>query len=259
MNKITSTLKKAGRLLKKQYFKGSGFTEKEQYHLLSESDMEIHYFLKKHLEILFPGAAISSEEDQSEDTTGKSRGNRIIIDPIDGTTNFIMGKPYFTISVAVETGGEITEAHVYNPLSDEYYYADKKSGRSYYNNKVINVPSPTAMEDSIVVIGVSYKPEKINLYFKTWSRLLDSCRKCLFWVTPAQTICNVARGNIGVFIDMGCSTYGQSAGALILKNAGGRMFNYDGTLYDHGTTGGIFISGGVDDKEVLQSRNSSPA
>ena len=76
--------------------------------------------------------------------------------------------------------------------------------------------------------------------------LLDKTKKSLFWVAPAQTICNVAQGKIDGFIDMGCSTFGHSAAALILQNAGGEIANYDKTTFDHTTKGGLFLNGKID-------------
>jgi len=254
MKKIENIIKKAGTLLKKRYFQGTAFTEKEPSHLLSQVDIELHHFLKRHLSVIFPDYTIVSEED---DKAIHETGKRIIIDPVDGTTNFITGKPYFTISVALEENSLITEGHVYNPVSEEYYYADKRSGISYYNGEKINIPAISRkIEESIIIIGLSYNPVKMQQYMDDWGSLLDKCRKCLFWVAPAQTICNIARGKIDIFIDTGSSMYGQSAASLVLQNTGGKMYNYDLSPYSHKQKGGIFISGSIDHNQVITMKRN---
>ena len=125
---MIETIKKAGEILKERYFSSTKTTIKEKYHLLSETDLEINEYLITNLKQEYSDYVMHTEETPNEDVTASKR---LLIDPIDGTTNFITGKPYFTISIAVEEDGKITQGHVYNPITEEYFYSNsdiKKSG-----------------------------------------------------------------------------------------------------------------------------------
>jgi len=245
MNKIKSIIIEAGKILKKRYFEETAHSVKQKYHLLSEVDIEMHNYLSTELKIIYPSHVIESEEDE---TTTQSNTSKIIIDPIDGTTNFICGKPYFTISVAVEENNKIIEGYVYNPISEEFFYTTIKENKSFLNNEEITI-SEEKIENSIFVLGLSFNPKKYSKYLIEWEKALEQTKKCLFWTAPAQTICNVACGRVNCFIDMGCSIHGQSAASLILKNAGGYLTNYDGTEYSHRTEG-IIATTPIQYKEI---------
>jgi fructose-1,6-bisphosphatase/inositol monophosphatase family enzyme len=180
---------------------------------------------------------------EEAEETGKSDDSRWIVDPIDGSAYFIFGEPYFSISIARERSGEIIEGHVYNPISNEYFYSDNKSESSYINGETIAVSEITRVEESLVAFGFSANIRAINRYYSDWKETFENCRKGIAWICPALSICNVARGRLEAFIDSGCSYQGQAAASLILRNAGGAMFNYDRTAYDHRVKGGIFTNG----------------
>ena len=238
MNNIKSIIISAGEILKKRYFEKTDHSIKEKYHLLSEVDVEMHNYLSTELKILYPNHVIDSEENEIDNSSNK---RKLIIDPIDGTTNFICGKPYFTISVAIEENQEIIEGYVYNPISEEFFVSNTKANKSFLNGEEIKV-SEERLDNSIFVLGLSFNPTKYNEYMSEWESVLLKTKKCLFWTAPAQTICNIACGRLNCFIDMGYSTHGQSAASLILKNAGGYLTNYDGTEYSHNLEGIIATS-----------------
>ncbi len=238
MTDIKSIILSASEVLKERYFKKAAHTVKEKYHLLCEVDIEMHNYLSTELKKIYPYHEIESEEDERN---SDSKRNKIIIDPIDGTTNFICGKPYFTISIAVEENEKIIEGCVYNPISDELFYTNIEENISYLNDDVIRV-SEEEIQNSIFVLGLSFNPKKYSEYMRDWENILTKTKKCLFWTAPAQTICNVACGKINCFIDMGCSTHGQSAASLILRNAGGYLTDYDCTKYSHNSEGIIAAS-----------------
>ncbi|MBC8378149.1 MAG: hypothetical protein H8E62_03155 [Planctomycetes bacterium] len=231
---IHKILIEAGDILKEKYRQTQSPYEKQRWELATETDVEIERLLVERLRQAFKSDGFIGEE------CGTQSGGtqRVwIIDPIDGTTNFIMGKPYFSISVALEESGEITEGYVYNPISDELYYSTKVSGKSFLNEQPISVSQTSEIGQSLVVFGFSAKMQAIQQYYQDWQRLFTDCRKGVGWIAPALTLCNVARGRIDVFVDSGASTFGHSAGAFILKNAGGTLFNYDMADYSHQSIG----------------------
>lgn len=254
MNKmVQKVMLEAGNLLRERYFCTQDAQEKQRWELVTETDIEIERLLVDQLAQAFKGDGFMGEEcgTQSGET-----GRTWIIDPIDGTTNFVMGKPYFSISLALEEAGEITEGYVYNPISNEFYYSTQASGKSFLNEKDISVSQTSEIEKALIAFGFSAKMQAIQKYYQDWPMLFDSCRKGVGWIAPALTLCNVARGRIDAFVDFGASVYGQSAASLILKNAGGMLFNYDMTEYTYQLTGIVACAPAMVDiiKESCKSR-----
>jgi myo-inositol-1(or 4)-monophosphatase len=239
---ITEIIKEAGNLLVKRYHEHTKYSVKEKYHFLSDVDLEIDKFIHYEIQKNYPDDTFYSEERVE---TQNIYQRRWIVDPIDGTINFITGEPFFTISIALEEKNQIIEGHVYNPVSDEYFYACKNDGSAYLNGKSIQVSNTTKIDEAIFVVGLSYNREKYQEYLNTWGNLLDQCKKVLFWVAPAQSICNVAQGKVDGFIDRDASIFGQSAAAFILNNARGELLNYDMSGYEHHKKGGIFLTKGL--------------
>lgn len=238
-NSVEKIIRKNGKLLKKYFYNGFEYKLKERQHLVSEFDKRINENIIRNLSKLYPNDGFISEE--SELIKSKNKYNWII-DPIDGTTYFIFGEPYFSISLARIKNDKVIEAHVYNPISDEYYYSDSNINKSIYNGTLIKVSTTKELYNSLIAIGYSTNYKIIKKYYNDYPKLFDDCRKGVAWICPALSICNVARGRIDAFIDMGCSYEGQAAASLILKNAGGKMYNYDKTEYSSKIIGGIFLN-----------------
>ncbi len=237
---------KAGKELKKRYYNIKASQVKEKFHLVTESDWLIEEMLIQELKRFYPDYSIYSEE------TGAMEGNsseRWIIDPIDGTADFVFGVPYFAISICLERNGEVCEGYVYNPISEELYYSIAEQKKSFLNGEVINVTETEDINDALVAFGFSANYTNIAKYYQHWSYVFENCKKGMPLITPALTICNVARGRIDVFIDFGCSMEGQSAAALILKNAGGHVLNYDFSDWEHRQKGIIATNGKIDLKK----------
>lgn len=225
---IKELVKKAGQELKNDFYCIESSSTKEKFHLITKSDEKIERMLMNELSEFFPEHSIYSEE---AGNVYKSRDKRWIIDPIDGTADFVFGVPYFAISLCLEENNEIVEAYVYNPVSDEFYYSTKDLGKSYLNERVIKVSDTFNINDSLIAVGYSTHYDKIQKYFNEWGALFNTCKKGMPLIAPALTICNVARGRIDAFIDFGSSMEGQAAASLILRNAGGELYNYDFTNY----------------------------
>lgn len=236
---VNEIIIEAGKLLSKRYFENQIYSVKERYHLLSEIDIEINKFIIDKLLILYPDISIQSEESEIIE---KKTNRKWILDPIDGTTNFIMGNPYFAISLALTEDDEVIEGHVYNPLSNEYFFAKNSDEDALLNGQPIKISKTTEINEALIAFGYSANMKIISEYYENWKIVFDSCRKGIGWVAPALSICNVARGRVDAFIDTGCSVYGQTAASLVLNKAGGQMFDNKFEKYNYQTKGGIFCS-----------------
>lgn len=241
---------KAGNELKKQYYSIKASQVKEKFDLVTESDLLIEKMIIRELEKVYPDDSIYSEEIGSIEGNGL---NRWIIDPIDGTADFVFGVPYFAISVALERNGDVSEGYVYNPVSEELYYSSTEQKKSFLNGEVITVTETDDIHDALVAFGFSANYENINKYYQQWRYIFENCKKGMPLITPALTICNVARGRMDIFIDFGCGMEGQAAAALILKNAGGQVLNYDFSDWDHRQKGIIATNGKIDLKKVAKT------
>lgn len=237
---IKELLYEAGAILKQDFNDLKSSSSKEKFHLVTESDIKIENILMERLMSQYPGYSIFSEEKGEIENSGEKRW---IIDPIDGTADFVFGVPYFSISIALEINGEIAEGHVYNPISEEYYFSSVQAGKSFLNGEVIKVSDTCVIDESLIAFGYSTNYTYINDYYKKWKHLFDNSKKGLPLISPALNLCNMARGRIDTYLDFGCSMEGQSAGALILKNAGGKLWNYDLSNYNHQIKGIIATNG----------------
>ena len=149
---IRDILFEVGRLLGSRYQETQKHTEKERFHLVSEVDVEVEQLLIERLRSTYTDDAIFSEESGYSDGSSNSQW---IIDPIDGTANFIAGVPYFAISIARETEGDIVEGHIYNPVSEEYYHSTKSLGKSFLNHKPISVSETEDIRKALMAFGFS--------------------------------------------------------------------------------------------------------
>jgi myo-inositol-1(or 4)-monophosphatase len=239
---IENIVQEAGKILADRFRQGDSVSEKERFHLVTNADREVEQLLVNHLRSLFPGDGILGEE--SGEIPGDS-GARWLVDPLDGTTDFVMGKPYFAVSLAREERGQIVGGYVYNPISDEFYLSTQEAGTSYLNGKRISVSQTYDLREALVVFGFSARMERIRRYYEEWQWVFEGCRKGVGWTTPALTLCNVARGRIDAFIDFGASPVGHAAAAFILRNAGGVVRSYDLKEYNHGLEGVIGCTPGL--------------
>lgn len=165
-------------------------------------------------------------EDQffGEETGGATvAAGRWVVDPIDGTANFMRGQRIYTISIAYEREGELVAGCVYCPGTDELFLGVRGEGATL-NGRPIHVSEIEDIRDAIVHIGFghrnsSYLAETEPVLFPLLRQISDLRRTG----TAAYDMCNVAAGRAEAFIEQGLSLYDYAAGWVILTEAGGRM------------------------------------
>jgi len=247
---IATVAREAGAVLKRRFGEGSAYSEKGRWDLVSDVDFEVEELIVSRIADAFPEDRIFSEEAG----LGGNGGERLwIVDPLDGTANFIFGVPHFAVSVALEDEGQIVAGAVLNPVSDELYFS--AGDRSYLNDRQIRCSERAELSEALVSVGVSMIPANLERILAEWRGLFERQRKGLALLSPALNICAVACGRTDVFIDFGSEMEGHAAAAFILQNAGGRVSNYDFTPWDHGSKGIIASNGELHGnlKEVTSS------
>jgi myo-inositol-1(or 4)-monophosphatase len=167
---------------------------------------------------------------------GKDPQNRWIVDPLDGTTNFLHGIPVFAISIALEREGQIVAAVVYNPVMDELFTAEKGRG-AFMNDRRVRVAGRKDMLQSVFVTGIPHLGRPAHDEFLQQQRrvMLNSAGVRRFGAASID-LCYVAAGRFDGYWETGLAPWDMAAGILIVREAGGLVTDLDDGLDMFGTT-----------------------
>lgn len=229
LNKIIEIVKDAGKIILSAHNQENTVTAKEgKKNFVTKYDVAVQDYLFNELHKAFPTADFVGEEGENN---LKCNALRFIIDPIDGTTNFMQDYRCSCISVALCEKNEIIAGVVYNPYSDEIFCAEKGKG-SYLNDKRITVSDRT-LSDGLALFGTSpYHPENTDETFILLRKVFDFSRDIRRSGSAAYDICMVACGRCEIFFEKALQPWDVAAGTLILKEAGGMALNYEGNEID---------------------------
>lgn len=200
---------------------------------VTDYDSRVQAVLKRKLLQLVPDAAFLGEEDQM-DHTDISKGYAFIVDPIDGTANFIRGCKASCVSVALAENGYPVLGVVYNPYQKETYYAQKGKG-AYLNGERIYASQRT-LEEGLVLFGTSpYNQELRKKSFETAYRYASRAEDLRRSGSAALDLCMIASGRAEFFFELTLSPWDYAAGALLVEEAGGIIGDLEGRplTYDH--------------------------
>lgn len=228
-DRLLRVIQQAGEIAKEHFYKRPVTEQKSPKDFVTETDQLLERFIKEQIRKIDPDSSFYGEEYGYDHGANKSR--LYVIDPIDGTANFIFGVPYFSVSLAVLDGSSPVQAYVLNPVTGDLFYSDSECG-ALLNGNPISVSGSSAVSDSFVILGFSANGSNIDRYRNEWPELFDQSKKGMPLLSPSLNLCAVAMGRAEAFVDFGCSFEGMAAGAYILKQAGGDLKNYDGTPFD---------------------------
>ncbi len=225
LNKITEIVKEAGKIIHSAHNQENTVTAKEgKKNFVTKYDVAVQEFLFKELGKSFPDAQFIGEEGENDFSTD---GLRFIIDPIDGTTNFMQDYRCSCISVALCNNNDVIAGVVYNPYTDELFSAEKGKGANLNGNRIKVSERP--LSDGLALFGTSpYHPENTDETFALLRKVFDFSRDIRRSGSAAYDICTVACGRCEVFFEKGLQPWDIAAGTLILKEAGGVALNYQG-------------------------------
>lgn len=225
LNRIIETVKEAGKIILSARDQESAVTAKEgKKNFVTMYDVAVQNFLFEELGKAFPEAEFVGEESENR---LENDALRFIIDPIDGTTNFMQDYRCSCISVALCKENDILAGVVYNPYTDEIFSAEKGKG-AYLNGKKIQV-SDRPLSDGLALFGTSpYHPENTDETFALLRKVFDLSRDIRRSGSAAYDICMVACGRCEVFFEKALQPWDVAAGTLIIKEAGGVALNYEG-------------------------------
>lgn len=193
---------------------------------VSTADQRTERILIQELSKARPGYGFLVEE--SGTIEGPDKSHRFIIDPLDGTTNFLHGLPHFAISIALEREGQIVSAVVYNPVTDEMFTAEKSHG-AYLNDRRLRVGARKSLRESLVATGIPFHGhgdhEKFVGELESVMAEVSGVRR---FGSAALDLAWVAAGRFDAFWESGLSSWDIAAGLLLVREAGGAVTDLRG-------------------------------
>jgi myo-inositol-1(or 4)-monophosphatase len=174
----------------------------------------------------YPDHAFLAEE--SGAAGGGAAEFRWIIDPLDGTTNFIHAFPQYCVSIAVEQRGALAHAVVYDPVRNELFTASKGRG-AFLNDRRIRVSKCVRLQDALVGTGFPFKEvTRLDLYLRQLRRFMETASGVRRAGAAALDLAYVACGRLDAFWELGLSPWDMAAGALLIQEAGGLVGDLKG-------------------------------
>ncbi|MDM7463618.1 inositol monophosphatase [Tepidimonas taiwanensis] len=176
----------------------------------------------------YPDHGIWAEESGRRDGKGKGRSYTWIIDPLDGTTNFIHGFPVYCVSIALMVDGKLDQAVIYDPTRNDLFTASKGRG-AYLNDRRIRVAKRTRLADCLLSTGFPFRPgDAFQTYLRMFGEVMPRVAGLRRPGSAALDLAYVAAGFSDGFFEMGLSPWDVAAGALLVTEAGGLIGNFTG-------------------------------
>lgn len=221
LNVMTSAARKAGRRLIRDF----GEVENLQISLkgpgdfVSVADQRTERILLEELQKARPGYGFLLEE--SGEIEGPDKTHRFIIDPLDGTTNFLHGIPHFAISIALEREGQLVSAVIFNPITDEMFVAEKGSG-AYLNDKRLRVAARKHMNEALFATGIPFLGRSNHdAYLQELAAVIGATPGVRRFGSAALDLAWVAAGRYDGFWEHGLKAWDVAAGILLVREARG--------------------------------------
>lgn len=203
-------------------------TEKNHNDFVTEVDKAAEQAIIEVLKTAYPDHAILAEESGPSANLHDENENVWIIDPLDGTTNFIHGFPQYCVSIALQQRGQITQAVVYDPARNDLFTASKGAG-AFLNEKRIRVTKRDKLADALIGTGFPYSNlEKLDEYLKMFRVMTEKCAGLRRPGSAALDLAYVAAGRFDGFFEKGLKPWDIAAGSLLVTEAGGIVGNFSG-------------------------------
>ncbi len=203
-------------------------SEKGQNDFVTEIDRAAEQAIIDVLQSAYPDHAILAEESGASANLHDENENVWIIDPLDGTTNFIHGFPQYCISIALQQRGQITQAVVYDPNRNDLFTASKGAG-AYLNEKRIRVSRRDKMAEALIGTGFPFRDMGgLDEYMQMFRVMTERCAGLRRPGAAALDLAYVAAGRLDGFFEKGLQPWDMAAGSLLITEAGGIVGNFAG-------------------------------
>ncbi len=236
INVMAAAADKAGRALIRD------FGEVEQLQVsrkgpgdyVSTADTNAEHIVRRELQKARPAYGLLMEE--AGEITGTDTSNRWIVDPLDGTFNFLHGLPHFAVSIALERDGTTMCGVVFDPVKDELFWAERGQG-AYLNDKRLRVSGRRNLEDAAIATGLPLgtpndTDEAGSEYQARFQRIQTHAADIRVWGAAALDLAYVAAGRFDGFWDESLKPWDTAAGIVLVREAGGLVSRSNGQEYD---------------------------
>jgi myo-inositol-1(or 4)-monophosphatase len=240
MNVMIAAARKTARALTRDYGEVENLqvSRKGPSDFVSSADLKAEMTLFEELSKARPGYGFVMEERGAVEGTDKT--NRWLVDPLDGTSNFLHGIPHWAISIALEREGVLIAGVIYNPVRDELFWGEKGVG-AYLNDKRLRVAARSDMRDALIATGTPFhgKPGH-EVFLKEVELVISKSAGIRRWGAAALDLAYVAAGRFDGYWERGLNVWDIAAGAVLVREAGGVVTEPDGG--DFMKTGAILAS-----------------
>ena len=221
LNLMIKAARKAGRALVKDFREVENLqvSSKGPGDFVSKADREAERIIKEELRGARPSYGWLGEETGEE--AGEDPTRRWIVDPLDGTTNFLHGLPHWAVSIALEHKGEVVAGVVFDAAKDELYYAEKGLG-AFMNETRLRVSGRRSMIEAIFATGVPFGGRStLPATLQDLARLMPACAGVRRFGSAALDLAYVAAGRYEGYWERGINAWDIAAGLILVKEAGG--------------------------------------
>lgn len=197
---------------------------------VTKTDKKVEEIIIEELDRARPGYNFIAEE--SGTSKEKKSDFTWIIDPIDGTNNFLHGIPHFAISIALEKNGEIIVGMIFDPIKNEMFYAEKGRG-AYLNNSRIRVSSRNVIEDSIALTGgPAFSEPNKKAFYDEYNAMCNHFNQVRKLGSAALDLAYIAAGRGEIFWHKNLHYWDIAAGLIIIREAGGTITDFKGKIFN---------------------------
>lgn len=259
--------KEAGAMIRQRCGRAAKMMVKaNEYDLVTEVDKACEEIVRRHVTEHFPTHGILGEEgvapgsEASAQAVEASRDEEYlwVIDPIDGTTNFIHGFPHSVVSIGVAHRGEVVVGVIYDPFREELFHGRRGEG-AYLNGERMQVSKEARLEEAVLATGFPTDLQRARmLNMKGMHALAPIVRNFRALGTAALHLAYIAAGRLSGFWEIDLNAWDLSAGSLLIQEAGGRVTDTQGTDYHLGVRHIAATNGSIHD-DLLRVLNESQA
>jgi len=214
--------REAGALLRSRVATDTDYDIKgSQHDLVTETDHRAEDLIIEHISSAFPNDGILSEERAPHQLDARYRW---VIDPLDGTTNFAHGIPFFCVSIALEDEGALALGVLYDPMRDELFTAEAGRG-AYVNGRPLRASDVDELRRAVLATGFPHEPQMRRANMSNFERFVPITQGIRRIGSAALALAYVAAGRLDGYWDLNLNRWDLAAGALLIQEAGGRVTN----------------------------------
>lgn len=234
--------------IQKRHFQGTfNIRHKGEINLVTDVDLSCQARMIDLIRQHFPEDEIIAEE---KDNTFRYGKNRWILDPLDGTTNYAHGYPFFSTSIGYESNGQVIAGVVYNPIFEELFFAKKGEG-AFLNGRPLNVSKTAVVKQSLLCTGFPYDINTSqNNNLNHWSNFLFRAQAVRRDGSASLNLCYVAAGRFDGFWEIKLKPWDIAAGCLMVTEAGGLVTGLNGENFNL-YKGDLCASNGIVHQEMI--------